>query len=448
MDKFFADLVGIIWGLPMVCLLVGAGLYFTVMLRGIQFRLFKHAIDVVRGKFDDPNDKGEINHFGALCTALSGTVGLGNIAGVAVAIKMGGPGATLWMILAGIIGMASKYTECTLSLKYRKINEDGSINGGAMYYIEKGLGKKFISLSYLFAFCIIVAALGAANMFQANQVGAILESSFSVPPILTGVVLAVFTAIVIIGGIERIGSVASYLVPSMAALYVIGCLIVIFTNIEKLPEVISNIFSSAFAGSAAAGGFTGAGVKQVLIQGVRRAVFSNEAGLGTAAIAHSAAKTDEPVREGVVALLEPFIDTVVICTMTALLINITGVWTGPETGVNLTAAAFDKGLPGFGTYFIPVAVALFAFSTIISWSYYGQQGAVYLFGNKAIIPYKIIFCLAAIVGCIWPLTTIINMADSIFGIMVIPNIIALLLLFPVVKKETEEYEKKLRNNSF
>lgn len=447
-NSFLNDLVGYLWGLPTVLLLIGSGVVFTFWLRGIQFRAFMHAIEIVRGKYDDPDDPGEISHFQALCTALSGTIGLGNIAGVAVAIKIGGPGATFWMILAGIVGMATKYAECSLSVMYRHIDENGEVHGGPMHYIEKGLGKAYWPLSYLFAFCCIAGCIGAANMFQVNQVAASLHNAFNIPHLATGIVFAVAVGIVIIGGIKRIGNVAGTLIPVMGGGYVLACLIIIVMHITEVPGIFVEIITSAFSGTAAAGGFTGAAVVAVLRQGIQRAAFSNEAGMGTAAIAHAAAKTKEKVREGIVALLEPFIDTVVICTMTALVINITGVWTGPKTGVELTSAALDSTLPGFGTYFIPIAVSLFAFSTMISWSYYGGRCVHFLVGQKGIIPFKIIFCCFAVVGALWELTPILAFSDSAIALMILPNLIALWLLMPKVKKETDEYFDKLAKGEF
>ena len=453
LNEFLAQLVGYLWSLPLVCFLLGTGLFFSFFLGGIQLRGFFHAIQVVRGKYDNPDDPGEISHFKALCAALSATVGLGNIAGVAVAIKVGGPGATVWMILAGLVGMASKYTECTLGVMYRRVDEEGVVHGGPMHYISQGLKGRYSFLSdqvvnflaAMFAVCCIIASLGAANMFQANQVAESLQNSFGVEPLHTGIVLALAVAIVIIGGIKRIGNVAGVLVPVMGLLYISGCLAIILLNIAELPRIISEIFSAAFTGTAAAGGFAGAAFRQVLVQGVRRAAFSSEAGMGSAAIAHSAAKTDEPVREGTVALLEPFIDTVVICTMTALVINITGVWTGDETGVKLTQAALDKSIPGLGTWFIPVAVALFAYSSMISWSYYGERSVDYLVGEKGIIVYKVIFCLFAICGALWSIDPILNFSDSALALMIIPNLFAMLLLAGVVRQATTEYFEKLES---
>lgn len=447
-EKFLESMVGYLWGLPTVVLLVGGGIYFTLMLGLIQIRGLGHAVNVVKGKYDDPNDPGEISHFNALCTALSATVGLGNIAGVAVAIKMGGPGATFWMVLAGLIGMATKYSECTLAVMYREVDSNGRVLGGPMYYIEKGLGPAFKPLAMFFSVCCVFAAFGAANMFQSNQVAAIMTSSFGIDPIITGLVLAVLTGVVIIGGIKRIGAVAGKLVPLMGLSYVVACLAILLMFLDDVPNAIGQIFSGAFSGTAATGGFAGAVVAEVLKQGVRRAAFSNEAGIGSAPIAHAAAKTDEAVREGVVALLEPLIDTVLICTMTALVIGVTGVWTGPLTGVELTAAALDAGVPGLGSYFIPIAVSLFAYSTMISWSYYGEQSINYIFGEKGIIPYKMVFCLAIVVGAVWKISPVLNFSDSMLALMIIPNMLAIILLTPKLKEETKSYFKKLDSGDF
>lgn len=453
LNAFLEILVGHLWGLPMVVLLIGGGIFFSFYLGGIQIFGFKHALDVVRGKFDNPNDPGELTHFKALCAALSGTVGLGNIAGVAVAIKLGGPGATFWMILAGVAGMATKYAEVTLSLKYRKVDEKGVVHGGPMYVLSEGLKEHAPklyslvgnSLAYFFAFCCILASIGAANMFQANQVAMSMQKSFGTDPSLVGATLALLTFAVIVGGIKRIGNVAGMLVPVMGITYVVACSVVIFMNLSHLPAVVIEILSDAFTGTAAVGGFTGAALRTVIIQGVRRAVFSCEAGMGSAAIAHSAAKTKEPASEGSVALLEPFIDTVVICTMTALVVNITGVWQGEYTGVAMTQAAFNSVIPGFGVYFIPVAVGLFAFSTMVSWSYYGERATEYLFGQGSIITYKVIFCLCAFLGSIWAIDPILNFSDSCAALMVIPNMLSLFILAKVLKKTTKDYFSKVQN---
>lgn len=448
LNELLEVVVGWVWGLPMVFGLIGAGVYFSVMLKGIQFRAFRHAIAVIMGRYSDPKDPGQISHFQALCTALSATVGLGNIAGVAVAIHVGGPGATIWMILAGLIGMATKYTECTLALKYRKVDSKGVVHGGPMHTIERGLGKKWKPLAVFFALACMISSYGAANMFQTNQVAAIMNRSFGIAPALSGIVLAILTAVVIIGGIQRIGKVAEKLVPFMGGIYFLGALAVIFTHLGQIPEMIGLMFTGAFSGTAALGGFAGAGVRQVMIQGIRRAVFSNEAGLGSAPIAHSAASTKEPVREGVVALLEPLIDTVVICTLTAVVILLSGAWTQDASGVELTAIAFDSAIPGFGAHFIPIAVFLFAFSTLISWSYYGERAADYLWGEKGIVPYKIVFCVLAFLGSIWAIEPVLNFSDIMLGLMVVPNLIVTILLFPEVRKDTEDYFNKLAKGKF
>lgn len=440
--------VGYVWGLPLVITLVSVGLLLTVVLGGVQIKGFLHAFTVVRGKYDDPSDPGEITHFQALCTALSATVGLGNIAGVAVAISVGGPGATFWMIVTGLVGMATKFSECTLSIMYRHVDEKGEVHGGPMHYIVRGLGEQWRPLAIFFAFAAICSSFGASNMFQTNQVATILNKSFAIPPYVSGLTLAILTAIVIIGGIKRIGQVTSTLVPLMGGIYFIGAVIVIGANIEQVPALFAQIFHDAFAGTAAAGGFAGVAVREVMKQGVRRACFSNEAGLGSAPIAHSAAKTKEPVREGVVALLEPFIDTVVICTLTALVILISGVWTQDMTAVELTAAAFDSAIPGFGKYFVPVAVFLFAYSTLLSWSYYGERAVDFVFGPAGILPYKLIFCVLAFLGSLWSVTPVLSFSDIMLGLMVVPNLTAVILLMPKLKVEANNYFARLKAGEF
>lgn len=447
-NSFLEVLVGYVWGLPTVFILLGTGLFLTFALGIIQFKGFAHAIQVIRGKYDDPNSPGQISHFQALTTALSATVGLGNIAGVAVAIHYGGPGATFWMIMAGLIGMATKFAECSLAVKYRVIDERGVVHGGPMYYIERGLGKKWKPLAVFFAFAAIFSSFGAANMFQANQVANILEVNFGIARWITGFTLAIMTGVVIIGGIRRIGQVTATLVPLMGGIYILGSIIVIAVNIEQVPGMLWAIVHDAFSGTAALGGMAGIAVKEGLIQGIRRAVFSNEAGLGSAPFAHAAATTDEPIREGVVALLEPFIDTVVICTMTAVVILLSGAWRMDANGVELTALAFDSAIPGFGKYFIPIAVFLFAYSTLLSWSYYGERATDYLFGEKAIVWYKLLFCCLAVVGALWAIGPVLNFSDIMLALMAVPNLIAVLLLFPSLRKESTEYFRKLSANEF
>ncbi len=454
-SAFLETVVGYVWGLPLVVSLIGTGVLLSFLLGGflggIQWKGFRHAIEVIRGKYDDPDEPGEITHFQALTTALSATVGLGNIAGVAVAIHFGGPGATFWMIVAGVVGMATKFAECTLAVKYRHIDENGRVHGGPMQYIARGLGPKFKPLAAFFAFAAIWASFGAANMFQTNQVALILNENFQIAPLVTGLVLAVLTGIVIIGGIRRIAHVTSVLVPLMGGLYILGALIVILMHVDLVPGLLWQIVHDAFSGTAVGGGAAGIAVSQVLIQGVRRAAFSNEAGLGSAPIAHAAATTDEPVREGVVALLEPFIDTVVICTMTALVILVSGAWTQDLNGVALTAAAFDSILPGFGRYFVPVAVALFAYSTMLSWSYYGERALDYLTGGKSpkvLLGYKLLYCVLAVVGALWAIGPVLNFSDIMLGLMVAPNLIGIWFLYPKLKEETTRYFSRLAAGEF
>ncbi|MBG90169.1 MAG: alanine glycine permease [Verrucomicrobiales bacterium] len=452
LPEFFEKSVGLVWNIPLIALLAGSGILLSLLALGgrgiIQFKGFGHAIDVVRGKYDDPGDPGEISHFQALCTALSATVGLGNIGGVAVAMHMGGPGAVFWMIVVGFFGMALKYSECTLAVKFRYVDDKGVVHGGPMHYIERGLGKAWKPLAIIFALGIMISSFGAGNMYQTNQVAEILHANFEISKTVTGVVLAVATALVIIGGIKRIGSVTSKLVPVMGVIYFLGCIVVIGMNIDKVPGLIGQIFTGVFQGTAATGGFAGAAVAIVVREGFKRACFSNEAGMGSAAVAHSAATTKEPVREGVVALLEPFIDTVVICTMTALVILISGAWTTDANGVNLTAMAFDSSIKGFGRWFVPVAVTLFAYSTLLSWSYYGERGADYLFGEAGVLPFKIVFCIFAIVGAVNELGPVLNFSDTVFGLLAVPNLLAVWLLYPVLKKESISYFDRLKAGEF
>ncbi|MCB9030462.1 MAG: sodium:alanine symporter family protein [Deltaproteobacteria bacterium] len=451
MNQFMGTLVGYVWGTHTFILLVGCGLFFTLYLGAVQFRAFWHGIQVVMGKFDKHSDPGEITHFKALCSALSATVGLGNIAGVAVAISLGGPGATFWMIVTGLVGMVTKFVECTLAIKYRKVDDAGVVHGGPMYYITLGLGDWAKFLSVIYAVCVIFGSFGAVSLFQSNQVASIMHSSFGISQLLTGAVLCFLTAIVIIGGIKRIATVASKIVPAMAILYVGGALLVLALNFEQIPLMISLILDGACSGTAATGAFAGVVVRDVLMRGVQRACFSNEAGLGTAAIAHSAAKTKEAVREGVVAMLGPFIDTVVICSMTAFVIISSGLWSEDYAnlgGVNLTADAFNKVIPGFGAYFIPVAVFLFAYSTLISWYYYGERAMEYLFPSTFVMGYKFLYVILIVVGSVWTLKPILDFSDAVIGIMIIPNIIALLLMSPRVKAWTTDYFSRLKAGKF
>ena len=358
------------------------------------------------------------------------------------------------MIVIGLVGMATKYAECTLGVLYRDIDERGKVLGGPMQYIVNGLGPSWKFLAIFFAIACILGSFGTGNLFQSHFIAQALNTSFEVPNFVTGCIVAIFVGIVIIGGIKRIGLVASYLVPFMSAVYIGACLIVIFLNISQVPELFAQIISDAFTGTAAVGGFTGVVVAEVIKQGARRACFSNEAGIGSAAIAHAAASTKEPVREGLVALLEPFIDTVIICTMTALVILISGDWMSPDIlGIDLTSSAFNSVIPGFGTYILPVIITLFAYSTSLGWAYYGETAANFLFNDNKhkevyLMSYKIIFCFTIILGSVWSPSGVISFTDIMTGLMVISNILAIWLLFPILQKFTNDYFKRLNDNEF
>ena len=566
MTNFLGKVAGYIWSMPLVILLVGTGIYFSIRLIFPQLRRIGHSIAITRGKYDDPSDAGDITHFQALCAALSATVGVGNIAGVATALHAGGPGALFWMWVSAFFGMVTKYAECTLSQKYRVVHSDGTVSGGPMYYIEKGLGKNFKWLAVLFATCGLIATLGAGNMVQSNSltiafadqfatqkfynetplselnegmgvsivdgadfliksrdgrtlevdisravtVGDLLHTinnhpenppGFVIAEIATdnnsieitdlthgeheftlvsqynsksveelgfinddgnmnkvddakiatfipenfllkailGVVISIVVGLVIIGGIRRIGKVASKLVPVMSSIYVAGALFIILWNYNMIPEAFSLIFKHAFTPTAATGGFAGATVLYTITWGVKRAAFSNEAGLGSAPIAHAAAKTKEPVREGLVAMMEPLIDTLVICTMTALVIIITGEWTTKADSSVLTKNAFNTGIPYFGGLIVAIGLILFAISTSISWSYYGDRCAEYLFGKNAIIPYRWIYVIALFIGAVVELELVWNFSDITLGMMALPNLIAIIALSGVVVSLTKDY---------
>ena len=433
-----------------------AALIFTVYFGFVQFKRVGMAIDIIKGKYTDPKSKedGEVSHFQALTTALSGTVGLGNIAGVGAALAIGGPGATFWMILCGILGMASKFCECTLGVKYRTILPSGVVSGGPMYYLSQGLGERGLGglgkvLAIGFALMCILGSLGGGNMFQANQAHAMLTYAFDIPSeygVITGLVLAALVFSVIVGGMPSIASVTEKVVPWMAALYIGMAVIVIGSNLDQVGPAFSAIFTGAFTGEGVVGGFIGA-----LIQGLKRATFSNEAGVGSAAIAHSAVKTKEPITEGLVSLLEPFVDTVIICTMTALVITIAGLNTGPFdgtglTGVTLTAASFTE-TAGFFKYTLALAVIMFAFSTMISWSYYGLKAWTYLFGEgKATeLVFKVMFCVFVVIGATIQFGAVIDFSDAAIFAMSIFNILGLYFLMPVVKKELQSFVARVKS---
>ncbi len=608
--EWLATAAGLAWNYPVVILCLGAGIWFTWRLMAVQVRGFVHAIRVVRGDYDKEGETGQISHLQALSAAVSATVGLGNIAGVAIAVALGGPGAVFWMWVIGFFGMATKFVECGLGTVYRREEEDGTIRGGPMYYIRDGLGQGWAPLAGFFALACMISSFGIGNMFQSNQAATVMDFYFDVPTWLTGTVLAVLVGMVIIGGIKRIGKVAGILVPFMCCAYVLGGLFICIMNIGAIPEAFGIILTDAFSGEAAAGGAIGT----VIIWGVRRAIFSSEAGLGSAPIAHAAAKTDKPMRQGVVALLEPFIDTIVVCSITALVIVMSGYYgddrrlvleqldpvaveaerpseqpsfvsqildgktlltalssdrpgtavfsheprgvyfehrklnashfqmdsrlnvsakalgerrveittfaggpggekidsvvyrISPEEpedlapgeihepcehqegewhqhmlalpeagkqdafkvvvtahlpaelpaltpawevreplyvaelgGIELTTTAFDTFLPGFGNYFVSIAVLLFAFSTALTWSYYGETGATYLFGRRAVLPYKVVFVAALLMGSLWPLGMVMDFSDLMMALMVVPNVLAIMLLSGKVKKLTHDY---------
>ncbi len=451
-DVFFWDPDHVV---PLVVIwLVVASIFLTVRMGFINIRAFKHAIQVTAGKFTDPKAVGDVSHFQALTTALSATVGLGNIAGVAIAVSMGGPGATFWMICAGLLGMTAKFTECTLGQQYRAIGADGNVLGGPMQYLSKGLAEMGMAkfgkfLAVFFAILCIGGSLGGGNSFQVNQSMNALQETvpfFASTPWAYGLLMTVLVGIVIVGGIKRIASVADKIVPLMAGVYVISALTVLFMNFNRIGWAFGEIMRGAFTPDAMYGGFIG-----VLIVGFQRAAFSNEAGAGSAAIAHSAAKTDYPVREGIVALLEPFIDTVVVCTMTALVIVITGAYNNPEyaslvtgnQGAALTSRAMGEQLP-FMPYVLSGAVFLFAFSTMISWSYYGERCWVWLFGPKASMSYRILFLCFVFLGSIITARNVLDFGDLMILGMAFPNLVGVYLLHGKVKRELDEYWRKYK----
>jgi len=437
--------------------LIGAAVFFTFYLGFLNIRGFGHSIRLLRGDYDGPKAEGELTHFQALATALSGTVGIGNIGGMAVVISVGGPGAVFWLIMAGLFGMSTKFAECVVGVKYRKVNPDGSISGGPMYYLERGLaargwGKIGKPLGIFYGAAMVIGCLGIGNMFQSNQAFEQFvvvtggETSFFIGKgWLFGLIIALLVAAVIIGGLRSIAKVTGRLVPFMAVLYVLLAVTVLFLNAGRIPWAIQAIISEAFNPQAVSGGMLG-----VMVLGVRRAVFSNEAGIGSAAIAHSAVKTEEPVTEGFVGLLEPFIDTVVICTMTSLVILTTiyapDLGEGGMQGIQLTSSAFASTL-SWSTGPLAFIAILFAFSTMISWSYYGLKGWTYLFGESGVIElvFKVIFCAFVALGCTINLKAVLDFSDAMVFLVAVPNIIGLYILAPVIKEELRSYQSRLRS---
>ncbi len=440
LTEWTGTVAGYVWGIPTIVLLVGTGLYLTLRMRFVQFRGFKHAVHLVAGKYDKADDPGEVTHFQALSTALSATVGTGNIAGVATAIAFGGPGAVFWMWMTAFFGMASKYTSCTLSLKFREIHPSGEVSGGPMYTLKHGLNMP--GLAVAFAIFTLIASFGIGNMVQANSVVDGLTFIFPKAKeytLLLGLLIGIAVGLVIIGGIRRIAQVTSRIVPFMAVAYCAGALLILIINVDKIPAAFITIINHALNPWAVGGGAIGAAMQY----GVARGVFSNEAGLGSAPIAHAAARTKEPVREGLVAMLEPFIDTLVICTMTALVIVIMGAWgdARPEEleGAALSAYAFQQGLGEAGAWVVGFGLMFFAYSTMIAWSYYGDRSAEFLFGERAVMPYRVVYTVLVVVGATVPLTLVWNFADIANIFMAAPNLISLILLAGLVKKMSDDY---------
>lgn len=438
-EQFWAIVVDLFWGLPLVVFILGVGIYFSYLSRCKPLIGFFHAFAILTGKYDNEKNPGELSHFQALTVALSGTIGMGNIAGVAIAISLGGPGAVFWMWVAGLFGMIIKFFTCTLSCLYRKKDEDGIEQGGPMYFIECGLGKRFKPLAILFA---IAGLIGCIPMFQINQLASLMDNEFSVAPIYTGFFALLFIGTIIIGDIKRIGNATARIVPFMFLLYVATSLVVVLLNIDAIPTILLDIYHSAFGAEAMYGGATGLAFKEVLVTGIKRAIFSNEAGVGTEAMAHGTAKTKEPVREGLVAMLGPFFDTHIVCTCTAFVILSSGIYS-TDSGIIMTALSFNQTLPGIGNLIVYFVFTLFALSTMITYSYYSLKCARYLFGKK--IGSKFIYVYLCIIPlcAIWTQTTIINIIDTMFALMIFPTLLATILLSRKVIDEMQRYFDKL-----
>ena len=438
-ENAVSALSSIVWGPPMLILLVGTGLYLTIILKGMQFRALPHALKLIFHK--EPDAKGEISHFAALMTALAATVGIGNIVGVDTAITLGGPGAVFWMWMTGLVGMATKYSEAVLAVKYRQSGHHG-FKGGPMYYLTHGLNMPRLGMA--FAIFTALAAFGIGNMTQANAVAQILETQMAIPTWVTGLVLLTLTAMVILGGIKSIGKFTSFLVPIMIVIYVSVALVILIMNTDKIGAAFGLIFYHAFNPIAAGGGFVGATMAAAIRFGVARGVFSNESGLGSAPIAAAAAKTNDPVRQALVSMTQTFIDTLVVCTMTALIILISPFWQEGVSAGTLTMESFGLHLGTFGTVVVVVSTALFAYSTILGWSYYGEKAFEYIFGERKVRLYRIIFIAFVMVGAMMKLEFVWNFSDLMNGMMAIPNLIALLLLSKVIKEETNRYFDALK----
>jgi len=429
---------GMVWGPPMLVLILGTGLFLMIGLRVMPLMRLGYGFRMLWAGRKSAGE-GDITPFNALMTSLSATVGTGNIAGVATAIALGGPGALFWMWCTALVGMATKYAEAVLAVKYREVDEAGNHVGGPMYYIKNGLGSKWAWLGGAFAFFGVFAGFGIGNTVQANSVADVLNETFGAPTWSSGIMMAILVAMVLLGGIRRIATVAGKLVPFMALAYMAGGLIILGTNLDQIAPALGHIVSSAFTGEAAGGGFAGATVWAAIRFGVARGVFSNEAGLGSAPIAHAAAQTDDPVRQGTVAMLGTFIDTLIVCSITGLVIVISGAWVTGESGAALSSSAFEQMLPGAGSYVVTLGLSLFAFTTMLGWSVYGERCAEYLFGLRAIQPFRLAWVIAIPIGAMAELDFIWLVADTLNALMALPNLVALLLLSPVVFRVTREY---------
>ena len=447
LNHWIAEAASFVWGLPLLFLLIGGGLCLLVYSRFLPFKYFGHAIQVLRGKYDNPDDPGEISHFQALMTALSSTVGMGNIAGVAVAIAVGGPGAVFWMWVSALVGMSTKFFTCTLAVLFRGKDDSGTLQGGPMYFITEGLGKAWKPLAVFFS---VAGLVGALPVFNVNQLTQAVNDILLVPngiekgfttDLSIGIVLAVITGVVILGGLNRISKTASKMVPAMVVLYFIAVLAILILNAAEVPRYLQLIFTDAFAannytGDPMFGGMLGA----LIVLGIRRGAFSNEAGIGTAPMAHGAAKTEEPIREGLVAMLGPFIDTVIVCTLTALCILVTGVWQTTEaSGVTLTAKAFSDSIPGYGPYVLLVCIAVFSISSLFSYSYYGTKCLAFLFGTRHKHWYNYVYIASILIGATTSLDLMINLIDTFFALMAIPTMMATLILAPKVMQRARQY---------
>ena len=454
LEQLVADFASFVWGLPLLILLIGGGLYLLILSRFLPFRYLGHAIQVLRGKFDDPNDPGQISHFQALTTALSSTIGMGNIAGVAVAISIGGPGAMFWMWVSAIIGMSTKFFTATLAIMFRGKDSKGELQGGPMYFIIEGLGKSWKPLAIFFSFCGLIGALPIFNTNQLTQaINDILLKPNGVTVgfysnLIIGMTLVTITTLVVLGGLKRISKTASRLVPSMVILYFVLVLIILGVNIEVVPKYFIMIFTDAFAANNFTGdSFFGGVLGGLILLGIRRGAFSNEAGIGIAPMAHGAAKTDEPVREGLVAMMGPAIDTLVVCTLTALAILVTGVWESSDAnGVSLTASAFANAMPGFGKYLLLICIVVFSVSSLFSYAYYGAKCMSFLFGADKKRYYNYIYIISIIVGATTSLSVVINLVDGVFALMAIPTMTATIILAPKVTKEIKAYLNRIKTN--